>query len=201
MLSLKITPNLTKNWNLPKVLRLLSQSLGCRIKSHIVQNIYDKLVFTWHKGLLIVSPNKKVSRFAGLFSEWQFINKITFGFNSWFEIGEKAHQGKISKIIFQPVKCGVRRRSKRFCEPSKGTARWTHYHKGLAGNLWTLKSAPSRTEGARARASAALAGHARRPKTSPLCHFTRKKAMLSTISDFEQNGAHTYYSENCSEIS
>ena len=43
MVSLKISQILTKNLNLPKILRLVSQSLGCQ----------------------------KVSRFTGLFTEWR----------------------------------------------------------------------------------------------------------------------------------
>ena len=54
MVSLKIGPNLTKNLNLLKISRLISQSMGRPIKSHIVQNIYHMLVFTKPKGLLIV---------------------------------------------------------------------------------------------------------------------------------------------------
>ena len=67
MVSLKTSPNLTKNLNLTKISRLISQSLGRPIKSYLVQNIYHMLVFTRPKGLLIVRPNKKVSRFVGLF--------------------------------------------------------------------------------------------------------------------------------------
>ena len=75
MVSSKICPNLTKNWNLPKISRLISQSLGRPIKSHIVQNIYHMLVFTRPKGLLIRWPNKKVSRFVGLFHRVGWCNK------------------------------------------------------------------------------------------------------------------------------
>ena len=65
MVSLKISPNLTKNWNLSKISRLISESLGRPIKSHIVQNIYHMFVFTRPTELLIVWPNIKVSRFVG----------------------------------------------------------------------------------------------------------------------------------------
>ena len=59
MVSIEISPNLTKNRNLPKISRLVSQSLDRPIKSHIVQNIYHMLVFTRPKGLSIGWPNKK----------------------------------------------------------------------------------------------------------------------------------------------
>ena len=67
MYPLKISPNLTKKLNLPKISRLLSQSLDCQIKSYIVQNICHMLVFTKPKGLLIVMSSTKVSRFVGIF--------------------------------------------------------------------------------------------------------------------------------------